>query len=78
MEKTYRVLIGRRFGHAEGETFRADLPPEQEQRHLACGGIEIVRDPSPVPERLEGDADGDDNDNINLTKRGLFKSSPNK
>ena len=41
---TYKVTAKTGFeGHAEGETFEAELSPEQERRAKARGSIRVVK-----------------------------------
>jgi hypothetical protein len=44
MNTTYKVTAKTGYqGHAEGETFEADLSPEQEARAKARGSIRVVK-----------------------------------
>ncbi len=58
MSKRYRVSGASAFlGHGPGETFSADLAPDQEARAIARGSI--VRDSAKGQSQQEGSPSGD-------------------
>lgn len=56
----YRVTGATPFrGVKPGETFEAELDPEQEARAVARGQIRKLRTPKPKEEEVDGDAEED-------------------
>lgn len=54
-KKTYKVVSATGFrGHAEGETFEAELPPELERRAKARGSIRVVTSDTKKKEASDG------------------------